>query len=385
MTEAKVRDQAYIKQSNIHSVLRLLREAQPVSRKELTRLTEMSPTSITRIAGALLDRGLVLETHEKGLAGRGRRALPLTINPNGLYTLGFLVDRDRIRMCVYNFGGQVLHTAQCALPDERHPPEYIAESALALYHDTPRNTIRAPAHLRAVGVSVSGIVDHRTGVVEDSIQMRWRGIDLRGAFETAFGLPCRVENDAKAAIIGEKTRLGIDAETDTAYLYLAQSGIATAITSGGALVRGERNAAGEVAHISLSPSDILCECGQHGCLQLHLVEHYLVQRAQKIDPAVQSLEGILAAFRQQLAWAEVMVSDFRRHLTLVIALLDSFCNPAKIIICGSTLDQLVDLLDESALDAHVILANDFAGASVLGAAIIAMQHAVEERLAEEAS
>ena len=40
----KIRNQSYVKHYNIQTVLRVLEEFQPVSRTEMVRLTEMSPT-----------------------------------------------------------------------------------------------------------------------------------------------------------------------------------------------------------------------------------------------------------------------------------------------------------------------------------------------------
>lgn len=381
VTSHKVRDQAYIKQSNIHAVLKTLRDEQPVSRKDIIGITRMSPTSITRIVGTLLDSQLIVEGPGPESMGRGRKAVLLRTNPDGLYTLGFLVDRDYIRACVHDFDGHTLYSAEQPLPRAIRTADEVAGQAHRLYKAIPQAVFENPARLQGIGVSTPGIIDSGTGEVLESIQMHWRQVDLQGAFERVFGLPTWVENDVKAALIGEKDRLGIPRQTDAAYLYLGESGIGLSMTAGGELLRGEGFAAGEVAHVVLSPSDLACDCGQYGCLQLHLVETYLIRRAQKIDPQVQSMEGIAAAYLQRLAWAEVLIGDFKRHLLLVIALLDSFCNPAKIIISGDILKWLTPMLDDVLSDPHLLTAPDFRGASVRGTAIIAMQHTLSRRLA----
>lgn len=386
MNEQKARDQAYIKQSNIHSVLKMLRTAQPVSRKDIIGLTGMSPTSITRIVGALLDLSLVVEGEStEEAAGRGRKAIQLRTDPDGLYTLGFLVERTSITICVMNFDNQILHTTTKRFVESYRSPDEIARLAYEVYQDIPPAVISRPSLLRGIGVSLSGIVNNEEGIVELSIQMKWTNENVRAAFEHVFGLPVWVENDVKAALIGEKDRLNIHRRTDAAYVYLGQWGISTANTSDGELLRGERNAAGEIAHMVLTPSDLQCDCGQYGCLQLHLVESYLVKRAKKIDTSITSIDGILAAYYQRLAWAEVLMGDFKRHLLLVVALLDSFCNPAKIIISGPTIGKLSNFLQEINSPDHVILAEDYAGASVRGVSIIAMQQTLLRRLSENDS
>lgn len=383
MSQQKVRDQAYIKQSNIHSVLKLLRTHQPVSRKDIIRLSGMSPTSITRIAGALLDLSLVLEGESpEDAIRRGRKAISLRTNPDGLYTIGILFDRKEVKLCVLNFDNENLYTASVEMEQGYHTPQEVAEKAHALFEQIPTGVVRERSHVRGIGVSVPGIVNHLSGVVELSIQMQWSDIDIRQAFEQLFGLPVWVENDVKAALIGEKDLLGIPRMSDAAYLFISKGGLSTALTSGGELLRGERNAAGEVAHIVLAPSDLPCDCGQYGCLQLHLLETYLIRRAQKIDESVTTLEDIITAAQQKLSWAEILISDFKRHFMLVISMLDSFCNPAKIIVSGSTVDKFWSYLEPSLPPGHVILTHDFTGASVRGVAILAMQQTLIQRLAE---
>lgn len=385
MISPKVRDQAYIKQSNILSVLKILRDTQPISRKDLTTITGMSPTSITRIVGTLLETGLVVESDGAETAGRGRKAIALVSNPGSLYTLGFLAERTHLLMHLLDFDSHTLYTAERDLPDAPHTPLEVAQAARAMFEAIPRRVLPSPALVQGIGVSVPGVVRYDTGMVELSINQRWENENLRAPFEQVFGRPIWVENDVKASLIGEKDRLAIPRHTDAAYLFLGRQGISTAVTAGGELLRGERNAAGEVAHIVLSPSDILCDCGKYGCLQLHLVESYLIRRAQKMDASVQSLEGIIAAYRQQLPWAEVLISDFQRHLSLVLSLLDSICNPAKIILSGTIISTLEPLLGAALGDGHVVVAPDYAGASARGIAIIAMQHTLTRRLAGHAS
>ena len=95
MGTIRIRDQSYIKQKNIESILRVLEECQPISRAEISRITDMSPASITRIVNALLALGLVSEGNIAPAAGRGRRAINLRIRPDGMYTLGEMCIRDR--------------------------------------------------------------------------------------------------------------------------------------------------------------------------------------------------------------------------------------------------------------------------------------------------
>ena len=104
----KIRNQSYVKHYNIQTVLRVLEEFQPVSRTEMVRLTEMSPTSITRIINALINLGLIYETDSVPKSSRGRKAINLCVKQDGIYTMGIFLTYDRIRTCIMDYGNHIL-------------------------------------------------------------------------------------------------------------------------------------------------------------------------------------------------------------------------------------------------------------------------------------
>ena len=105
----KIRNQSYVKHYNIQTVLHVLEDHQPVSRTEMVRLTEMSPTSITRIINALINLGLIYETDSVPKSSRGRKAINLCVKRDGIYTIGIFITYDYIRLCLMDYGNCVLY------------------------------------------------------------------------------------------------------------------------------------------------------------------------------------------------------------------------------------------------------------------------------------
>ena len=370
----RVRDQAYIKQYNIQSVLAMLKKWQPVSRTDVARLTGMSPTSITRIVTALLNQGLIYETSGEQRSGRGRKATNLRINADGLYAIGVHLEKSVIRLCVTNFADQPLYRCEM-LVDGEHTPERMAKEAKSLFDRMPEDVVGDMSRVGAVGVCLSGAVNSWQGVVTRSDQMGWKDIDVASVFSDAFGLPACVENDVKACLLGEKVRMELPEEMDTAYL-LVGSGIGTAITSGGILVRGEKNEAGEIARIPLG--------GEPGedFLSAHMVESHMIRRAQKFDPSIHSADAILWAQQQGYQWADDMLRDFRQHLKMVIAMIDGLCNPARIILGGKVFQRVKEQLADILSDGHIVLGGHYEEACMTGAALVAMRSAVIEMIGQ---
>lgn len=369
-----IRDQSYIKYRNIQTVLTLLAENQPISRTAIAHLTEMSPTSITRIVGALIALGLVDETHSDAGCGRGRRAINLTTRQRGICTIGVLLEPHRIRLGFVDFSNQMHHAHEIPVEEAVYcsPQAMAAVTKGASEH--LRRRLRADGYnIRAVGVCVAGPVDCYTGIVARSDQMRWKDAPVGDAFTEAFGLPAYVENDAKACLIGEKATRGIAEHEDTAYLLLG-TGVGLAVTANGKLLRGRRHEAGEIDGIP---------AGEGATIQDHLVESALVRRARKTEPAVSSVEDIIAAYKQDSPWAKMLVGDFRRAFHMAIQIIDGVCNPEHIILGGAIVQKLCELCGEDLGDSHIRIGGNYGDACVLGAAIIAQRQAVQTLITKE--
>ena len=118
-----------------------------------------------------------------------------------------------------------------------------------------------------IGVGFGGPVDFESGVVYLSHHVRgWENFPLRDELERRFGVSVVVDNDANAGALGEwvfGAGRGID---DLIYVNIG-TGIGSGVISGGRLVRGWRNLAGEIGHMTVKLDGPVCSCGRRGCLE----------------------------------------------------------------------------------------------------------------------
>lgn len=368
MKPARTLDQSYIKRHNIERLLATLERCQPVSRTELARLTEMSSASVTRFVSALSALGLVKEVSVTDSAGRGRKAVNLCTAPDGMYALGCHIDPRSVRVCLMDFSHQLRGVTEVALAEHDHRPERLAE---IIREQSARLTPEHPERLRSCGVSVSGRMDADNGIVGASTAFGWHNLDLATPLSQALGMPVQVENDVRACLTWEATRLGIrDAGKDVAYLYLGRTGIGFATMVGGRLVRGLNNAAGEIEDVYLNMNE---------CLNEHLMEISLVERARRFSPAVSGIGDILDAYRMGLTWARLLMDDFTGHLNIVLQLMRAFLDPDRLILGGDITDALraqPGLLP----DGDYTFGERFEDACAQGAATIALGSALHQRI-----
>jgi glucokinase len=133
--------------------------------------------------------------------------------------------------------------------------------------------------LRTAGLSASdciglafgfcGVVDFRSSRLlatnqkyDDAPQL-----DISGWSERAFGLPLRIENDARMTLLGEWYAGAAQGFSDIITMTLG-TGIGGAAMIGGQLVRGKHSQAGCLGgHIPVQIQGRLCTCGNVGCAE----------------------------------------------------------------------------------------------------------------------
>lgn len=161
-----------------------------------------------------------------------------------------------------------LVVADASLPNQGRESDLAAvqDAALALRDD------RLPGGegFSSVGVAVPGVVDAEgRGLVAAHDKYGWAiGFDLRDWAMTAFGAErVAVENDARAALVGETVSGSAAGATDAALVILG-TGVGTAAIMDGRLVRGAHGHAGILGgHVTVDLDGPACNCGNVGCAE----------------------------------------------------------------------------------------------------------------------
>lgn len=126
-----------------------------------------------------------------------------------------------------------------------------------------------PAAPTSVGIAVPGVVDRAAGrlVKAHDKHPRLDGLDLIAWAQEAFGLPAVVENDARAALVGEIST-GSAAGARDAVLMTLGTGIGTAAVMDGTVLRGAHDHAGILGgHLTVDLDGPACNCGNVGCAE----------------------------------------------------------------------------------------------------------------------
>jgi glucokinase len=109
-------------------------------------------------------------------------------------------------------------------------------------------------------------VDFDAGAVTFSPNAVYDDPQISAAVGLRFGLPVFVDNDANAAVWGERT-FGCCPGADDVVMLTLGTGIGSGVVANGRLVRGATGAGAELGHIVVDPSGPPCPCGLRGCLE----------------------------------------------------------------------------------------------------------------------
>lgn len=214
-----------------------------------------------------------------------------------------------------------------------------------------------------VGVAVTGQVDWRTGAIIGGIADRipgWIGTPLKAILEARYGsLPVVVENDAKAAAVGE-FRFGAGKSFKDVICLTIGTGVGGGIILDGKLVRKRDGAAGELGHMTVDMDGPLCECGSRGCLEAFVSAPRLVSEVlgglsrgepsiipQMLPKGEGQVDGELLVRAARAGDQLVLrcLNDMARYLGVAMANLVNALGPEVIVIGGGMAEFAGYLID----------------------------------------
>jgi predicted NBD/HSP70 family sugar kinase len=122
--------------------------------------------------------------------------------------------------------------------------------------------------IQGVGVSVRGIVNNQTGVVELGSTAQWNEVPVRDYLEERLGIPVSVENDVRAAALAEYSHGNSEIHNSRCLLFVkVDEGIGVGIVLDGKLYRGPHRAAGEYGQMVVADSPGSGGQDRPGCLE----------------------------------------------------------------------------------------------------------------------
>lgn len=276
----------------------------------------------------------------------------MTLHPSlpseKVFALGVDIGATTIKASLVSSGGEMLDTWQKPSPRSVETLREFVQGSL--------NQLKVP--IKGIGIGCRGVINpatSRISAIPGELQF------LEGALLeeliAAGGLPVQVENDARAALLGEVLWGSARGRRDVVLLTLG-TGVGGAAMVDGVILHGVGGIAGHFGHMTVDAAGGLCICGNHGCLEtrfssraieadyfahLHRAAKHSLQIGEKGEvPDTKSI--FRAAAQGDESARRVLDRALESLITAVVSLLHIF-DPEVVILGGNIVTAGEQLLE----------------------------------------
>ncbi len=238
-------------------VLDYVRSHDPTTQTQIASDLGLSPASVSRIVRRLRDDGLVSESGTAQSPG-GRPRTLLTFRRDAGCVIAVDLGGRRCHAALADLSGETLHETLRPSRDLGDP----FETLLASIEETRAEAERRSLPVVALAVGIPGVIDPRRGVARAAPNVGWEDFPLVDRLAGAMEIPFVVDNDVNLAALAHAWRGDARFVQDFVTISIG-TGTGAAIVSGGQLIKGRHNAAGEIGYLVLR-RDQLMAAGENG-------------------------------------------------------------------------------------------------------------------------
>jgi glucokinase len=287
-----------------------------------------------------------MSEEEKGMDG----------SVGGAWAIGIDVGGTKIEAAQVEATGRIGRMIR--RPTEAHKgARTVKANILSAIKDLLENPGSRPA---GVGIGMAGQIDPQDGSVRFAPNLGWKDEPFQADLARELPVPVFVTNDVRAATWGE-WKYGAGQGCEDLICLFVGTGIGGGAISGGRLLSGCSNSAGEFGHITISQGGRLCHCGNRGCLEALAGGRAIAEQAQEAvrqDPGAAAVllemsggraEGITAQIVAQACGAGEplacrLMKQVGEALSAGVASLANALNPCRCLLGGGVIGGTPDLV-----------------------------------------
>jgi glucokinase len=277
------------------------------------------------------------------------------ITQDDFYTIGIDIGGTKTETALLDAEGQILHSHYQLLGSSR-TPETIVNQIIDSINICQKESGKKAS---AVGIGIAGQVTKSGDMVRFSPNLPyWVDVPLKDMVRNTAGLPVFVSNDVRMITWGEWKHGAGQGFNDLVCVFVG-TGVGGGIVSGGHLLEGDANTAGEIGHMTIVAGGRKCHCGNEGCLEAYAGGWAIAERAQnavkanhqdgtgllKISGDISDISAVTVseAYNNNDPLAHRLIKDTSRYLSAgIISIVNAF-NPRLIILGGGIIQGIPEL------------------------------------------
>ncbi len=326
-----------------------MRDAAPIPRKEVSRLSKLSIATTKRLIEELIWDEIIVEVGVTANT-RGRKASLLELNENYCCSIGLNILPNALEIIGVSFRGTEIYSNRV---DSVCPERKVIFQLLKKELQQALDVIHKRHHdnLLGIGVGIAGLVDIHQGTVLYTPNMYgWENVELGSILQEEFNTDVIIDDSVRCMALAEK-RYGIGKDLQNfLYIYIGK-GVGSGVLLDGRLYRGAHGVGGEFGHITIKQKGNLCNCGNRGCLEAYVSESRIIDEVLKnvssnggtslahiieIDHYI-SLKDIIREADNGDRFANLTIKSVSENIGIGIANLVNVFDPGVIILGGEVI------------------------------------------------
>ena len=334
---------AYIKEKNTRLIFRETKKNDRITRADLARLTELTPSTVSYITGVLLEKGILRESGTEDVGRTGRKGIMLEINYDDHLLLGYDVGSLNTKAVICNGRGDIIESKTMETVKGKGLQDQI-ETVIA-------ELLKMYPAVKSVGMAFPGHVDFLSNNVVSSHNLGIQNFNANQFVEDRFGLPAHIDNNvsmmAKLIILNQKF------SSENFVVVNLGPGIGSSIVFNNQILRGENNSAGEIGHLTVNHTGKMCTCGKRGCLETEASARAIVANYKSMSGRDDiGCNDSLAVFNLAMGGDPDARKAFERagkYLGIALAHMVNILDPARVYICGGV-SSAWELMERSTME-----------------------------------
>ncbi len=328
-------------------VLQIIRRSKdPLSKTDIAAESGLSLSAVNDHIERLISDKLIIIS-EIGNSSGGRKPRLYALNKDAGHVISIELGASSVQFAICDFDCNLKFSDHASIELGQGPDEVLEQIYRRISSLMEMNRI-SKTSIKGIGIGIPSPVEFISGLpISPPIMPGWDRYPIRVFWAKYFDCPCYVDNDVNIMALGEHAK-GLNFEVDNLIYIKIGSGIGAGIISHGQLYRGSNGSAGDIGHIDVG-SDVLCWCGNRGCLEAIAGGKALTAKAKELASSGHSsflmealkeknditLKDIRAAIQQPDPLSVELIRDSGATIGRVIASLVNFFNPSLISIGGS--------------------------------------------------
>lgn len=339
----KIKD---IKKRNISKILNALRKNNNTSKKDLSEIINLSPSTLTEICSDLLEQGIIKELGEVNSDKPGRKKVLLSINYDYKKIIGVDIKNNFFSLTLTNLKGDV-EAQKYFNRDTSEAYIFINELIDEIKNFITENNLNKK-ELLGIGISIVGAIEFNTGSTMNFIGFWNESVPLKKIMEDKLEIPIYVNNNVKNLAIYQ---MFLDDEFFDFFFLKYGTGVGGSLVIQSELFKKESSLSGEIGHSIINNDENICPvCKRKGCFENNYSERAILEKIERryskeSTPIIYSMtfgnksnlsfDTVLKAAESGEIIVLKILQEAADYLAVLILNMFTLFYPKKIVLCGN--------------------------------------------------